>query len=327
MMADRTITLHIGASKCGSSALQSALTAYPTVYNHNGQELNYAVVNTKSKVLDKYHVSCGVGPHGYKASPSAEQILRLDLGSLRKQILHYPTELILSSEGWLFEPKRWEKLLKELGVDAKVIVYVRPQVPVLNSAWWQWGAWSDEEFDGWMANRLKASLWGERVKRWASIKGISDLIVRPVPSDIVKDFYSTVLNAVEPENVSRPNTSLPATVLRLFQRNRSLRPSIHDSKIDFILSNLITCDEPSIWVLNEQWIHKILENTRSDNEALTEFMDSESAACVKKDPRWWHADAFSDKIAENPNPQQIDVVKLERLCVQLAKAVFDLKAK
>lgn len=327
-MADKTITLHIGASKCGSSALQAALSAAPTILKTDGSEVNYAAFEPrKSKILDKKELYESRGLHGYKSSPSAGAILKSNLDSLRKEILSYPTELVFSSEGWLFEPTQWENLLLELNVNAKVVVYVRPQVPVLNSAWWQWGAWSNEEFDDWMSHRLQASLWGKRVKRWAAMKGVSDLIVRPVPSDIVSDFYSAILDAPAPTNGGRPNPSLPATVLRLFQRNRSLRPSAHNSRIDFALSSVLGNNEPSIWVLNDKWIKKILEETQPDNELLMTFMDTESADCVRDDPRWWRSDAFAEKVSENPNPQPIDPDKLEDLCVQLAQAVFELKAK
>lgn len=327
-MTGKSITLHIGASKCGSSALQTQLSASPIIHRVDGSQINYAIFDVKNNsITDKERLISGRGMHGYKVSPNAKDLMSMDFKKIRKNISEYPTDLLFSSEGWLFQPSEWKEILKKLDLNVNIIVYVRPQVSVLNSAWWQWGAWSDQVFEDWMQNRLNASLWGERIKRWAQLDHISSLTVRPVPTDIIPDFYENVLKASKPDTVTRPNPSLPGPVLRLFQRNRSLRKGIHSSGIDFALSNVIKMEDPSIWVLNEDFIERILAKTKNDNELLMSFMDEPASRHVRDDPHWWSASAYKDKIYEEPHEQSIPPEKLEEMCVKMASAIYEIQAK
>lgn len=327
-MTTKSIILHIGASKCGSSALQTELSASPTIHRTDKSQINYAVFDIKnSRIIDKERIRSSIGIHGYKSSPNAEGLISADLEKIKEYISGYPTDLLFSSEGWLLQTSQWDKILKKLDLNVHVVVYVRPLVPVLNSAWWQWGAWSDQAFDDWVKNRLNGDLWGERVKKWAQLEHVSSLTVRPVPADIVTDFYEEVLQAPKPNVVTRPNPSLPGPVLRLFQRNRSLRPSAHASRMDFALSDVISMEDAPIWVLNKNLIEKILTRTRKDNELLMSFMNESASRYVRDDPRWWSASAYEDKIAETPYEQPISPKKLEEMCVKMAHAIYELKLK
>ena len=203
----KSIILHIGASKCGSSAIQMALTASPSIERKDGSYINYAVFNAGAgKIVDKLDLKKSCGIQGFRSSPNANRMLAGSLGDIRRRLKAYKTDLLFSSEGWLFQPRQWSEILHFLDVDVSIVVYVRPQVPVLNSAWWQWGAWSDQNFDDWMEHRLNASLWGARVKRWADLKCVKSVTVRPVPEEVVADFYEHVLDAPKPQLVLRPKS-------------------------------------------------------------------------------------------------------------------------
>lgn len=321
-----SITLHVGASKCGSSALQTALSASPTITRHDGTKLNYAVLDEKTgEIIDKERLIASRGIFGYRVSPNAKLLVGGPLDNIRKQIRSYPTDLILSCESWLYHPEQWKEILDFLDVDVDVVVYVRPQVQVLNSAWWQWGAWADQDFDDWMTNRLNASLWGFRAQKWTDLSRVKRLMVKPVSGDIVADFYENVIGAPLPVDAARSNPSLPGPLLRLFQRNRSLRPSFHSSRIDFALSDQVGLSDPSIWVLNEEWIDRILKKTQKDNELLISLMDESGARHVREDPHWWSSSAYSEKTAEPPGPQAIPPEKLEEMCVAMARSIYRLR--
>ena len=303
-----------------------ALTASPSIERKDGSYINYAVFNAGAgKIVDKLDLKKSCGIQGFRSSPNANRMLAGSLGDIRRRLKAYKTDLLFSSEGWLFQPRQWSEILHFLDVDVSIVVYVRPQVPVLNSAWWQWGAWSDQNFDDWMAHRLNASLWGARVKRWADLKCVKSVTVRPVPEEVVADFYEHVLDAPKPQLVLRPNPSLPGPVLRLFQRNRSLRSGIHASRMDFALANHLKISDPSIWVMNELWINRVLSKTQKDTELLLSFMDNDSSKKVREDSRWWSPAAYSDKNAASPNPEPISPEKLEELCVEMAHAIYDLE--
>lgn len=325
-MSDKSITLHIGAGKCGSSALQTALSASPTIQRNDGSVINYARLDRQNNIIiDKERLTAMRGVNGYTVSSNVKDMMSLDFEKVKDSIAQYPTDLLFSSEGWFNHPAAWETLLEKLDLTVKIVAYVRPQVPVLNSAWWQWGAWSDEAFDDWMEKHINACLWGRRVQSWSKLERVSSLTVRPVPADIVTDFYENVLAAPKPIDLNRSNPSLPGPVLRLFQRNRVLRPSMHKSGIDFALSRVIKMRDASIWVLDESHIAYILEKTAKDNELLLSYMDEASGQSVRADPRWWSAAAYEDKVAEPPTAQPIPPKKLEEMCVKMAQAIYEMQ--
>lgn len=318
--------LHIGANKCGSSALQTALTKDPHIVREDGSIVEYAAINLESDSLLKGgRLAELAGVYKYKISPVANNILDAPLKGVERSIKEHSSDLILSNESWLLQPRQWASILERLDVEANVVIYVRPQVPVLNSAWWQWGAWSDQTFDDWMERQLQASMWGASISRWARIPKIGKLIVRPVIGDVVKDFYLKVIGAKPPVSIERPNPSLSGAILRLFQRNRSLRPTPHASRIDFALSSIIPMNDPSIWVMDRNWMDRVISETRLDNELLMSFMSEDDAKAVRDDQRWWSLDAYSDKVAESPLPKPIPNDKLEEMCVQMINAIYKMK--
>jgi hypothetical protein len=322
----RNILLHIGASKCGSSAIQTALSANPSVVRHDGTKINYGIINPKyDRIINMNDIVLSRGVRGYRTSGIARQILSGPLDSIKESIKNYPTDLIFSCEGWMTDSTRWEMILAHLEIEVDVIMYVRPQIPVLNSAWWQWGAWSGKPFNAWMAKYLESTLWASYAEKWKKLEQVKSLTVRPVPADIIADFYGEVLQAPLPDDLPTANPSLPGPLLRLFQRNRSLRPSMHDSLIDFALSGQLDMKVPSIWVLDKKFMQNVIDRTRDDNEVLLTLMSDSCAKSVRDDARWWSVDAFSKNKAESPYAQVIPAETLERMCVEMAQAIYDLR--
>jgi len=223
------------------------------------------------------------------------------------------------------QPDIWEKILASLDIEVDVVMYVRPQISVLNSAWWQWGAWSGEPFNDWMRNHLKHTLWASYVEKWKKLGHVKSLSVRPVPADITIDFYETVLQVPVPSELPPANPSLPGPLLRLFQRNRLLRPNMHDSAIDFSLSDQLNMKSSSIWVLDMNFMQSIIDMTRDDNELLLTLMTDNCAKSVREDAKWWSVAAFSKFHAESPSPQTIPADTLEQMCVELAQVIHRLR--
>ena len=166
-----------------------------------------------------------------------------------------------------------------------VVVYVRPQVPLINSAWWQTGAWGDLPFRRWVRRRIRAAGWTQPVEAWMRVPGVRSVAVRSASGDVVRDFLEGVLSVGLPfDEPPRTNRSLPATVLRLFQRYPHLKERNGRSRIDFVLSSELDLDEPSLWVIRKPLAARIIEATRADNERLLGLMDPQTAAAVRADP-------------------------------------------
>ena len=188
---------------------------------------------------------------------------------LSREIERIGNDVIISNEAWTRQAMIFKPLLEGIKASYEAVFYVRPHVPLLNSSWWQWGAWSGQPFGEWMDRRLKASMWSRHLENWKKIDQVKRLTVRLLPEDIVSDFYRNVLDAPAPEAQSGSvNKSLPAAVLRLFQGNPKLRPGPHGSLIDFVLSENLKTSEPAPWVLDRAWIRRILQETKAENHRL-----------------------------------------------------------
>jgi len=288
--------------------------------------MEYVAINAAGAVLRGDALTGSVGTFGYVTSPNAEAIGGFDVPALGRVLRELPAEqLVLSNEGWIHQPHVWAELLPALGISARVVAYVRPQVSFLNSGWWQWGAWSDKGFRPWLDHKLSVSLWGERLARWQHVPAVDDVQVRLLPDDVVPDFFEHALGAHAPTSQgSGVNKGLHASILRLFQRNRELRAGPHASAIDFVLLKELDMTGTAPWVLDRESIERILGATREDNRKLLSMLDPESAARMQADARWWDADAFSDRIVESPDPQPMSADDLEQLSVELTQAVARL---
>lgn len=323
-----TITLHVGAPKCGSSALQTALSIQPNMQRPDGTSVDYAAVTQKGEFLVGDAVQRRIGIFGYTSSAAAERLLNIDLDAFGRRLREHPADLVMSSESWLAGTREWSTILERIGVEVDVVVYVRPQVPVINSAWWQTGAWGDRSFDEWVKRRMVSARWTKSIDPWLRVPGVRSVAVRSASGDIVRDFLEGVLRVEYPlDETLRTNRSMPASVLRLFQRNPRLKPKKGRSRIDFILSTELKLDEPTLWVIDQPLAARIVEATRADNERLLTYMDEATAAAVRADPAWWDATHYAKRVAAPPERQPLDPDQVEKLCVALAEALVRVRRR
>ncbi|MFW6028295.1 MAG: hypothetical protein ACOC9Q_02090, partial [bacterium] len=205
--------VHIGAGKCGSSAIQASLSAVPQLANRTGTEFRYVVADANFRMLPVCEIvkRATLSRSGYVKSPNPRRLCDMTgevwstlCASLEADIAAGRI-LVLSSEDYFMASELFAEahLFDRLGASATILAYVRPQVDYLNSAWWQWGAWTGERFDRWLAKRLGRAAWARHIVRWKDVPGVQDIIIRPLPKDVVSDFYECVLNAQAPLEVRR----------------------------------------------------------------------------------------------------------------------------
>ncbi|MCC5973743.1 MAG: hypothetical protein JJT81_06780 [Rubellimicrobium sp.] len=299
------IILHIGAGKCGSSALQTHLTRNPVLTHRDGSRWSYAVFDDR--------LALSAGP-GLRADPVRGYLSCASLANLRP---HGPAELarlardleaggpvILSNEALLCMPDLARDFLEALGLPVTIVAYVRPQVDYVNSAWWQWGAWvcggDALDRDRWIAKRIRQAQYCDFLVRWQSIGVVDRIVVRPLPGDVVTDFLDT-LGFERPEGMvtHRANPSLPGPVLRLLQACPELRAA-HGPEIDFLLPALLPprAAGPAPWVIDRQLAQAIIDRSRPGNDRLLSLMTPDCAGTLREDPRWWDAASFRDRKVE-----------------------------
>jgi len=323
--------LHIGAGKCGSSALQTMLSQHPVLGDEQSSRMRYAAINKDGMLFHGSaltHKAQGT-PWGYLSTVNVGLLASLADSHVRKlsdelhSICGNSERLLLSNEGWINEYKVFKEsdLLTRLGLKVTVVVYVRPPVEWLNSAWWQWGAWSGVGLDQWLNNQLAMVRWHDMISPWLSLQNVEKVTVRLLPSDVISDFCDVMNLPRMPSE--RSNRGLPGTLLRIFQRHRDLRTSPHDSAGDFVFAKYLghLTNDPTPWVMGPYRIRKILEATKESNLRLLSLLDDDSRKVMEEEGKWWLESAYSDKKKSfegvvnqtDPHLEQITVAALSSL--------------
>lgn len=319
--------------KCGSSAIQQALSLHPVLEKESGNgRFVYAAITSDGWLLrgDALRREMAVRAQSYVSSASWRDLagfgdVRMSLlRTLLGRLVRGNDSVILSNEGWgnQFAVFQRHRLLERMGLRCHVVVYVRPQVAWLNSAWWQWGAWGDMPLQRW-ANTRRLE-WHRVVEGWRNTPGVEKVSVRLLPGDIVTDF-ARVIGAVTPPHRDEANVSLPGSVLRVLQRHRELRPDPHSSEIEFVLSRHLKMEKGKTpWVLPPELIDRILKQTHDSNISLMECLDDEQKALMQNDPAWWSDEYYADRKLEPCQPQEPNAAELDELVAALFDAMHKL---
>ncbi len=320
--------LHVGMPKCGSSALQAALSGTPELIGHDGRVLRYVALRRTGQLLhgSALQQRAAAKPSGYVNSARLAQmggfgtLRRRKLAGLLRDVAADGARLLLSKEGWGHEHGQFRRMrfVEQIGLDAEVVIYVRPQVAWCNSAWWQWGAWRDVPLQRWLRNQQPHLRWADVVQGWQQVPGVSKVSVRLLPPDIVQDFCA-LIGAPAPA-AAAINPSLPEAVLRVFQRHRGLRATADDAAIEFTIGRHLRFEGSGTpWVLDAQTCARIVHDCHDSNLELLELLDEPSRAQMRADPAWWSAEFYAGRTVQPWVPPPPDAAQSD----QLAAAALD----
>lgn len=333
-----SLVLHVGMPKCASSALQTYLSTQEFGADTKNR-CAYIALQENGKIVSgkELSVKASASPYGYCASHAGKLLSeysdaqKREVRAVIRDMLREHSKVVLSCEAWGGNPETLSDdcVFADDDFDVRVVAYIRPQVEWLNSAWWQWGAWSNTSLLNWtQQNRAKAK-WHRIVQKWRRKPWVQGLDVRVLDDDIVRDFAAYLGNypvSLQPQ----ANQGLPDVVLRLFQRNRALRQTAHSSAVEFILSRQIQFGQayaPTPWVLRPNLIAQLVEYFREDNEALLESLSENQKNRMSTDPRWWDANAYQDKRVNKAADRKLQADELELLTVDALHAITRLDAK
>ncbi len=294
------LTLHVGSGKCGSTAIQGALTRHPVI-PLAASEATYVVVDRSGRVAAGREVAPGPLGEARKSAPMADLAALPPgrLAALRERLLAIRRP-VMSSEHWLGTPEPGREFLDRLGLAVEVVAVVRPQVDYVNAAFWQWDAWDGTSRERWMDRRIRRSRWHERIARWQAIPEVERVAVRLLPGDAVAGLLG-VLGAAPGAIPAQPrvNPSLPCALLRFLQDHPDLRERYAKELIWVLPAVLGGADlGPAPWLLTSAEVERILREQRADNEALLALLDPEDARRMRADRRWWSAAAYEGYAAE-----------------------------
>lgn len=336
----KKLILHVGMGKCGSSALQEYLSFNNSLTDSQGNKYLYACMNLDGTVFygDLIEEKASNSPFNYASSPNLKQIndKELFIKNFQESMNEINSNVVFSCEGWNSELKLFKELIfKSLsGFQIEVVFFVRPPVAWLNSAWWQWGAWSDVSFEKWIDKNISATLWSKHIIEWFESEHVDKAHVKLLNKNVIESFSEIFNLKLEKSLLKRTNISLPGTVLRFFQNNRDLRPGPHDSSIDFVLSKYININSKPDWVIPETMVKDILQKTFDSNTKLLRLLNENDCLAMKDDPKWWKANAFQSlyscvpqNFSQFATEGEYTLNDMETLTKQLINAIVTLDKK
>jgi hypothetical protein len=325
---DHELLIHVGGPKCASSAIQSAMLV------HHGQ---IVAAGVHPAVLDATP-SLQVGPEARSTAwrhLAGGMRLHQDLGGLIRSGRLTPPNLrdmlaravdrhgrvVISDEGLANLPLARRLIDAGLcaGIPARVLLYVRPQVDVLNSAWWQWGAWGGqvESVDDWLDQAIDWHWlrWDVVALRWGEAVGADRVTTRLLPAagdDVSRDFLRWLGVGVTPDpDVGHVNRSLPKAVLDHYLRQPHLRPGPHSADIDFVVDRASRGLPDSVTrapiVLDVPQRQRVLDRFEPNNRSLLRhWIADEHRDRMLRDPRWWPEPTATDpdvgNVWDGPDP-------------------------
>jgi len=299
-MAEPHCILHIGAPKCGSSALQAALSAAPDHRDSQGQRYRYVGTGTVEGRI--YPLYGGVvrrlgrsSEFGYSCWPNlraaslplsghADPVwaaLQRVMQNARQQG-HVP---MLSNEGWIGAAAAFgANFLAEPGRRADVVAFVRPPLDWMNAAYWQWGVWTGYGFADWLRLSGMRYALGAQLAQWAALEPVT-LHVGPSGQDVVAGFGQRFgLNLTAGQAV---NSAASPAFIGLQLRHRKLRRDGHDSAVEFVLQRWCgryTARKP--WAIAPEDIADLQAESAPDVAALLAVCAPGDAQVLLQDPRW-----------------------------------------
>lgn len=275
------VILHIGGSKCGSSAIQAYL-------RQNAGPLGTAGIAVPGERLD--FVSPVLGEQIWffedmAASPDC-LVARIQavIDGAEAQGCH---TLIISAENICNHPALAEPVSRALlGHEIKVLLYVRRQDDFLISGWQQWFLKKYDTVEAYLEDRVgKVACWHRMVLPWAEVLGDGAIHVRPFVRealknrDVVDDFCAIAeLDQTGLSRLSRPaNPSFDESVARLAHRVRDVFEDQHDNRFYEVMVTLLGEDAlkrgSGSSLLSLETRLDILARYEPENEALrTRFL-------------------------------------------------------
>ena len=305
-MTEPRCILHIGAPKCGSSALQSALTAAPDQRDHKGQRYRYVGTGTAEGRIyplygrvvrrlgrsSEFGYSCWPNlcapnlPHSGRDGPLWEALDRVMRTATRQG--HVP---ILSNEGWLGASAAFgANFLAAPERRADVVAFVRPPLDWVNAAYWQWGVWTGYGFRDWLRLSGMRYALGAQLTGWAALEAVT-LHVGGSGQDVVGSFGQRF--GLDLAGGQAVNSAASPAFIGLQLRHRKFRRDGHDSAVEFVVQRWCgryTTRKP--WAILPDEIAAVQAESATDVAALLAVCVPGDAQVLRQDPRWLSAESY-----------------------------------
>ncbi len=331
----KTLYIHAGFGKCGSSSLQTFLSSYEGFYRQDGEEVVYAALLANRLLYGEALVKQASHKHaGYIASlPWVNHKIPLNdyFDQIGESLLNLlaTKHVILSNEFWEHEIRFWRKIdfFQRHQIKVIFIFYIRPPVQWINSAWWQWGAWMDQSFEKWLPSAIKAINYEQKLRKFYQLEWIDQIHIRLLTPNLLTDFakflqLDQTIHSI-PKKLTT-NKSLPNSILRFYQIYRQFRPSPYASNTDFILEKYLNIEGRPDWVLTMSQVEQIMQQTHHSHKILLRWLDPDCRRIFRKDMRYWQAEAFAHLTTKPATPIKLTRKQLEQISLSAIEAIITL---
>jgi len=244
-MTTKSMILHVGAPKTGSSSIQFFLRKNKDKLYEKG-----FLVPDRDLGLDGLVTGEHVWAVERISSRGDREVLKV-FSNIKREIEKSKKEMniIVSAEN-LCNTKMAEKFSLALQeIPGKVIIYIRRQDEFLSSAWQQWYSKIEEDFDAWLIKALSdMGNWLEIIEAWEAVVGKDNIKIKIfekeefVEGDLLKDFVSNIglekyLDYFNYE-IGRVNPSYSDIITYLVAGNRRIFSSVHDNEFYKLVDKL-----------------------------------------------------------------------------------------
>ena len=304
--------LHVGAPKCGSSALQRALSAQPVLTGADGRRYHYLAGRTAEDGLvpvqgRRLAAMMRLSVHGYLSWPNVT--LQDDSAAYWARVGAAIGDEgargrvpILSSEGWIAYAVEAPALARAAGLDLlDAVAFVRPPLDWMNAAYWQWGIWHT----GFLHNR-QVERWLERarydvgpqVAAWARVPQVR-LTVDSAQGDVVAGFaarFGLPLTAG-----AKVNSAPPPALTGFLLRNRRFRPTPHDSATEFVVQRWCRfAPSDKLWAFLPRFAEAVWPRLQEDVARMMEALPPETADRLLSEPGWTSLAPYWQRLKAGP---------------------------
>lgn len=246
--AVKRLIVHIGAPKCGSSAIQIYLA-----YNHLA--LAEKGVLVPSVDLDAHGTMEGHQiwfTEKLKEATAAIEMLSDRLGALSAHMdAHGMHMAIMSAEnisGYLWLPSVFAAAAAATGFEITAVLYVRRQDDFIVSAWQQWGLKEFSSFASYIHKDAEIlATWGVILAPWELAIGAKRIVLRPfrrdmlLDGDVVADFFDALglsQDGLQPLP-TQMNLSYDEHLGDLAHRIRDVFEGPHDGEFFLVMEKLL----------------------------------------------------------------------------------------
>ena len=240
-----TLFVHIGAGKCGSSAIQRFLAVNQAGLRDQGILVPGRELDPDDPGVEQHliYFESGIDRDDFAVQVAGR------LRTLARTALEHDCPVAVISAENLINPKQFWLLFRgvEEQLDIRIVAYVRRQDDFMISAWQQWQLKQRESFDEYYRMTKGRIDWHQQLEPWRQSFGRDKMHVRRyavdklVDGDVVVDFCQVV--GVEPGGLVRPqrlNRSLDERFNDLAHRYRhELFKSTNDHRFYSFVEDLL----------------------------------------------------------------------------------------